>query len=164
MCDLLQYTTILYTILFDEFYNIVWYCLVLDVGYNIEQYCLSILFGFVCCIVIYCTVPVGTEQSCNNFCNQRHGWTYRDGFAYRIERTEKGGYVLHITNATAILVRNAENGDVGVDLSLCPAICPNLPYTEIFVSYAINDEPIIVRMQSGPKGDLWIREDGRTHP
>jgi len=58
-----------------------------------------------------------------------------DGFAYRIERTEKGGYVLHITNATAILVRNAENGDVGVDLSLCPAIhcmpfgqtvvCPN---------------------------------------
>ena len=69
-----------------------------------------------------------------------------DGFAYRIERTEKGGYVLHITNATAILVRNAENGDIGVDLSLCPAICPNLPYTEIFVSYAINDEPIIVRM------------------
>jgi hypothetical protein len=21
-----------------------------------------------------------------------------------------------------------------------------------------------VRMQSGPKGDLWIREDGLTHP
>ena len=55
---------------------------------------------------------------------------------------------MHITNAraTAILVRNAENCDVGVDLFMCPAICPNLPYTEIFVSYAINDEPIIVRM------------------
>jgi len=71
---------------------------------------------------------------------------------------------LHVTNATAILVRRRRNaethrtvtvapewgpaapGDVGVDLSLCPAICPNLPYTEIFVSYAINDEPIIVRM------------------
>ncbi len=71
---------------------------------------------------------------------------------------------MHITNATAILVRNAENGDFGVDLFLCPAIYPNLPYTEIFVSYAINDEPIIAQMQSGPMGDLWIREDGPCHP
>ena len=30
-----QCTTILYTVLFDEFYNIVWYCSVLNVGYNI---------------------------------------------------------------------------------------------------------------------------------
>jgi hypothetical protein len=109
---------------------------------------------------------LGQNKFCNNFVTKSMaGLTHScDGFAYRIERTEKGGYVLHITNATAIIVRNAENGDVGVDLSLCPAICPNLPYTEIFVSYAINDEPIIVRMQSGSKGDLWIREDGLTHP
>jgi len=109
---------------------------------------------------------LGQNKFCNNFVTKSMaGLTHScDGFAYRIERTEKGGYVLHITNATAILVRNAENGDVGVDLSLCPAICPNLPYTEIFVSHTINDEPIIVRMQSGPKGDLWIREDGPTHP
>ena len=112
--------------------------------YNIIFYCILLLYY----IVIYCIVPAGTEQSCNNFVTESMvGLTNScDGFAYRIERTEKGGYVLHITNATAILVRNAENGDVGVDLSLCPAICPNLPYTEIFVSYAINDEPIIVRM------------------
>ena len=111
LCDLLQYATILYTILFDEFYNIVWYCLVLDVGYNIEQYCSSILFGFVCCIVIYCKFPAGIEQSCNNFVTKSMaGLTNScDGFAYRIEQTEEGGYVLHITNATAIIVRNAEN-------------------------------------------------------
>jgi hypothetical protein len=38
---------------------------------------------------------------------------------------------LHITNATAILECNAENGNIGVDLTLCPAIYPNLTYTEI---------------------------------
>ena len=84
-------------------------------------------------------------------------------FAYRIEQAEKGGYVLHITNATVILVCISENGYIGVDLTLCPAIFPNLPYTEIFVSYKIKDEPI-VRMQSGPKGDLWICKDGPFHP
>jgi hypothetical protein len=156
--------------LFDELFNIVCYCLVLDVGYNTLQYYLRycfVLFVVLFAVLLYIVLSrLGQNKFCNNFVTKSMaGLTNScDGFAYRIERTEKGGFVLHITNATAILVRNAENGDVGVDLSLCPAICPNLPYTEIFVSYAINDEPIIVRMQSGPKGDLWIREDGLTHP
>ena len=54
--------------------------------------------------------------------------------------------------------------DYSINLSLCPAICPNLPYSDIFVHYTIQDEPIIVRMQSGPEGGLWIREDGPFHP
>ena len=128
----------------------------------VHQYC-SVLFAVLLYIVLS---RLGQNNPATIFVTKSMAGLTNScgGFAYRIERTEKGGFVLHITNATAILVCSAENGDVEVDLSLCPAICPNLPYTEIFVSYAINDEPIIVRMQSGPKGDLWIREDGPTHP
>ena len=105
-----------------------------------------ILFVVLFAVLLYIVLSrLGQNKFCNNFVTKSMaGLTHScDGFAYRIERTEKGGYVLHITNYRTV---NAENGDVGVDLSLCPAICPNLPYTEIFVSYAINDESIIVRM------------------
>ena len=85
-----------------------------------------------------------------------------DGFAYTVNFME-GGYVLNITNAAAILIRS--DGQFEVELSRCPPICPNLPYTEIYVTLPIEDgtEPMIIRMQSGPQGYLWIREDGPNH-
>ena len=88
-----------------------------------------------------------------------------DGFAYAIDNSKEGGYVLNITNAAAILVRNEVTGKIEVDLNRCPPLCPNLPYTEIYVTLPIEDgtEPMIIRMQSGPQGYLWIREDGPNH-
>ena len=85
-----------------------------------------------------------------------------DGFAYTVNSTE-GGYVLNITNAAAILI--CSDGQFEVELSQCPPICPNLPYTEIYVTLPIEDgtEPMIIRMQSGPQGYLWIRKDGPNH-
>ena len=52
-----------------------------------------------------------------------------------------------------------------VEINQCPSICPNLPYTEIYVTLPIKDgmEPLSIRMQSGPQGYLWIREDGLNH-
>ena len=94
-----------------------------------------------------------------------------DGFAYAIDFKD-GGYVLNITNAAAILARNEMTGKIEFDLNRCPPLCPNLrlPYAEINVTIPINvtirhhgTEPAIMRMQSGPKGDLWIREDGPNH-
>ena len=87
-----------------------------------------------------------------------------DGFAYAVDSKE-GGYVLNITNAAAILARNEVTGKIEFDLNRCPPLCPNLPYAEINVTIPIADgtEPAIMRMQSGPKGDLWIREDGPNH-
>ena len=89
-----------------------------------------------------------------------------DGFAYAIDFKD-GGYVLNITNAAAILARNEMTGKIEFDLNRCPPLCPNLrlPYAEINVTIPIADgtEPAIMRMQSGPKGDLWIREDGPNH-
>jgi len=87
-----------------------------------------------------------------------------DGFAYAIDFKD-GGYVLNITNAAAILARNEVTGKIEFDLNRCPPLCPNLPYAEINVTIPIADgtEPAIMRMQSGPKGDLWIREDGPNH-
>ena len=134
---------------FTILFGIVRFWMLVTILNNIvHQYC-SVLFAVLLYIVLS---RLGQNNPATIFVTKSMaGLTNScDGFAYRIERTEKGGYVLHITNATAVIVRrgNAEKGDrdVGVDLSLCPAICPNLPYTEIFVSYAINDEPIIVRM------------------
>ena len=88
-----------------------------------------------------------------------------DGFAYAIDNSKEGGYVLNITNAAAILVRYEVTGKIEVDLNRCPPLCPNLPYTEINVTIPIVDgtEPKIMRMQSGPNGDLWIRKDGPNH-
>ena len=59
-----------------------------------------------------------------------------DGFAYTVNSTE-GGYVLNITNAAAILI--CSDGQFEVELSRCPPICPNLPYTEIYVTLSIED-------------------------
>ena len=85
-----------------------------------------------------------------------------DGFAYAIDNSKEGGYVLNITNAAAILARNEETGKIEFDLNQCPPLCPNLPYADINITIPIVDgtEPAIMRMQSGPKGDLWIREAG----
>ena len=75
--------------------------------------------------------------------------------------------MLNITNAAAILARNEMTGKIEFDLNRCPPLCPNLrlPYAEINVTIPIADgtEPAIMRLQSGPKGDLWIREDGPNH-
>ena len=73
--------------------------------------------------------------------------------------------MLNITNAAAILARNEVTGKIEFDLNRCPPLCPNLPYAEINVTIPIADgtEPAIMRMQSGPKEDLWIREDGPNH-
>ena len=87
-----------------------------------------------------------------------------DGFAYAIDSKE-GGYVLNITNAAAILIRDKMNGDFAPDVLRCPSIVPNLPYLEKNITIPINcgEEPMIMLMHSGPKGDLWIRKDGRNH-
>jgi len=93
----------------------------------------------------------GLKNSCN-------------GFAYTIH-SEGGRYVLNITDAAAILVRDEATAKFEVDLNLCLPICPNLPYAEIYVTIPNIDgaEPMITRMQSGPNGDLWIRKDGPNH-
>ena len=76
-----------FTIYWNIVYNFVWwifqYCLILfSFGCWLQYYTIlsEILFDFVCsivcCIVIYCTVPVGTEQVLQQFCYQKHGWTY----------------------------------------------------------------------------------------
>ena len=82
-------------------------------------------------------------------------------FAYNIV-SKKGRYVLNVTNAAEILVRDDKTGDLSVDLARCPKICPNLPYSKIYVSVPVEEgmEPAIMRMEAGSKGDLWIREDG----
>ena len=91
-----------------------------------------------------------------------------NGFAFTIH--SEGGRchcVLNITDsdATAILVRNEATAKFEVDLNLCPPICPNLPYAEIYGTILNVDgaEPMIMLMQSGPNGDLWIRKDGPNH-
>ena len=87
-----------------------------------------------------------------------------DGFAYSIDAKE-GGHVMNITNAVAILTRDKVTGQVVLELTWCPLICPNLPYAEINVTMPIVEgaEPMIMRMQSGPNGYLWIREDGPNY-
>ena len=72
-----------------------------------------------------------------------------DGFAYMVNSTE-GGYVQNITITTAILIRSEETGQFEVELNWCPTICPNLPYTEIYVTLPIKDgmEPMIIWSQS----------------
>ena len=93
----------------------------------------------------------GLKNSCN-------------GFAYTIH-SEGGRYVLNITDAAAILVRNEATAKFEVDLNLCQPICPNRPYVEIYVTIpnVVGAEPMIMLMQSGPNGDLWIRKDGPNH-
>ena len=73
--------------------------------------------------------------------------------------------MLNIADAAEILVRNAVTGKFEVDLNRCPPICPNLPYAELYVTIQNVDgvEPTIMRMQSGPNGDLWISKDGPNH-
>ena len=93
----------------------------------------------------------GLKNSCN-------------GFAYTIH-SEGGCCVLNIADAAAILVRNEATAKFEVDLKLCPPICPNLPYAEIYGTILNVDgaEPMIMLMQSGPNGDLWICKDGPNH-
>ena len=81
-----------------------------------------------------------------------------DGFAYLIDAKE-GGYVLNITNAVAILTSDKISGQVVFEVTRCPPVCPNLPYAEINVTMPIVEgtEHMIMRMQSSPNGDLWIR-------
>ena len=50
-----------------------------------------------------------------------------DGFKYTIH-SEEGHYVLNITNAAAILVRNEATGKLEVDLNRCQSIFPNFFY------------------------------------
>ena len=90
-----------------------------------------------------------------------------DDFAYSIDAKE-GGYVLNITNAVAILTHDKVTGQVVLELTWCPLICPNLPYAEINgrtmpMVEAAEPQAMIMRMQSGPNGDLWIREDGPNY-
>ena len=40
-----------------------------------------------------------------------------DGFAYAIDNSKEGGYVLNITNTAAILVRNEVTRKIEVDLN-----------------------------------------------
>ena len=120
----------------------IYHCVVL----NIAQFC-----------ALYCTLSAGfaTMAGLKNTCNC---------FAYTIDSKE-GGYVLNITNASAILIRDEMTGDFAADVLRCPPIVPNLPYSEINITIPINGgkEPMIMRMHSGPKGDLWIRKDGPNH-
>ena len=48
-----------------------------------------------------------------------------------------------------------------------PPIGPNLPYAEINASVTMpiveGEEPMIMGMQSGPNGELWIRKDGPNY-
>ena len=78
-----------------------------------------------------------------------------DCFAYSID-SKQGSYVLNITNAAAILIRDEMTGDFAADVLRCPPIVPNLPYSEINITIPINGgkEPMIMRLHSGPKGDL----------
>ena len=62
----------------------------------------------------------GLKNSCN-------------GFAYTIH-SEGGRCLLNIADAAAILVRNEATAKFEDDLNLCPPICPNLPYAEIYVT------------------------------
>ena len=87
-----------------------------------------------------------------------------DGFAYSID-AKGGGYVVNITNAVAILTRDKVTGQIVFELTWCPPICPNLPYAEINVTMPVVEgtESMIMTMQSGPNGDLWIHKDGPNH-
>ena len=106
---------------------------------------------------ITCTAQTmaGLKNSCDGF---------QVAYASAIDFKD-GGYVLNITNAAAILARNEETGKIEFDLNRCPPLCPNLPYADINITIPIVDgtELAIMRMQSGPKGGLWIREDGPNH-
>ena len=55
--------------------------------------------------------------------------------------------MLNIADAAAIVVRNEATVKFEVDLNLCPPICPNLPYVEIYVTIPNVDgaEPMIMR-------------------
>ena len=66
--------------------------------------------------------------------------------------------MLNITNAAAILEQK-ETGQFGFDVTQCPVICPNLSYyAEITHSIEDGQAPMIMRMQAGSKGDLWIEK------
>ena len=91
---------------FTILFGIVWFSgmLVTILNNIVHQYC-SVLFAVLLYIVLSrlgqnnpATVTIFVTKSMAGLTNSC------DGFAYRIERTEKGGYVLHITNATAIIV------------------------------------------------------------
>ena len=73
---------------------------------------------------------------------------------------KEGGCVLNISNAAAIVVCKLVTGQNEFDLTRCPAICLNLPYTEIYVTVPIEDgkDPVIMQMQAGPEMGLWIRD------
>ena len=127
-------------------------------------------FCFVCCTVLYINYNIILYFTLATVLNQRTSMAglknSSPGFAYAIDSKE-GGYVLKISNAAAIVVRNEVTGQFEVDLRRCPPICPNLPYAEIYVTMpqTISDgtEAMIMRFQAGPNGDLWIRKDGPNH-
>ncbi len=82
---------------------------------NISQYkykYLSVLFNVLHSFVLQ--LMAGLQGSCN-------------GFAYTIDSKE-GVYVLNITNAAAILIRDEMTGDFAADVLRCASIVPNLPY------------------------------------
>jgi len=84
----------------------------------------------------YCTVLCSILYSVCRLCN--NGWFKQrvHCFAYTIDSKE-GGYVLNITNATAILIRDETTGDFAADILRCPPIVPNLPYSEINIPIPI---------------------------
>ena len=89
---------------FTILFGIVRFWMLVTILNNIvHQYC-SVLFAVLLYIVLS---RLGQNNPATIFVTKSMaGLTNScDGFAYRIERTEEGGYVLHITNATAILVR-----------------------------------------------------------
>ena len=104
------------------------------------------------------------------FCTATHGWAARFMQWLCIYHWFQGRrlcaeYYQRRSAAAAILIRDEMTGDFAADVLRCPPIVPNLPYSEINITIPINGgkEPMIMRMHSGPKGDLWIRKDGPNH-
>ena len=106
----------MYNVVFD----IVMYCNVLCNMYKVSNntkdwYCL-VLLSLLCSIVCYIVLLSwqGHENSCTSMADLKNSF---DGFAYAIDDSKEGGYVLNITNAAAILVRNEVTGKIEVDLN-----------------------------------------------
>ncbi len=93
--------------------------------------------------MIYHCVVLNIAQFCALYCTLSAGFATMSGlknasdcFAYTIDSKE-GGYVLNITNASAILIRDEMTGDFAADVLRCPPIVPNLPYSEINIPIPI---------------------------
>ena len=157
---IVQYCTVLYST-----YNIQKYCSIrlIIINYNIARFLVSIVqyFGR------YCTA--GSMNICRHMFTTAATWhalwpvssSSTPTFAYNIV-SKQGRYILNITNATEIFIRDDKTGSLSVHLQVagCPHICPNLPYSEIYISVPVEHgkEPAILRFEAGSKGDLWIRK------